>query len=148
MPVIDCPRPIIGLTFALALWLPACGLAPPERSTRAHAPVALVIEPDAGPDAIVDLIAGARTSVWTEMYLLTDARAVAALAERARAGCDVRVILEPAPYLNEDANQPAFAALSAAGADVRWSSPRFAYTHAKALIVDHARLAVLTLNLT
>ena len=39
------------------------------------------------------------------MYLLTDARAIAALADRARAGCDVRVILEPAPYLNEDANQ-------------------------------------------
>ena len=49
------------------------------------------------------------------MYLLTDARAIAALADRARAGCDVRVILEPAPYLNEDANQPAFAALAAAG---------------------------------
>ncbi len=41
------------------------------------------------------------------MYLLTDARAVAALADRARAGCDVRVILEPAPYLNEGANQAA-----------------------------------------
>ena len=82
------------------------------------------------------------------MYLLTDARAIAALADRARAGCDVRVILEPAPYLNEDANQPAFAALAAAGAAVRWSSPRFSYTHAKALIVDHARLAVMTLNLT
>ena len=41
------------------------------------------------------------------MYLLTDARAVAALADRARAGCDVRVILEPAPYLNEEANQMA-----------------------------------------
>jgi phosphatidylserine/phosphatidylglycerophosphate/cardiolipin synthase-like enzyme len=107
-----------------------------------------VVEPDAGPDAIVDLIASARASVWMEMYLLTDARAVAALAGRARAGCDVRVILEPAPYQNEDGNQAAFAELAAAGATVRWSTPRFSYTHAKALVVDHARLAVLTLNLT
>jgi phosphatidylserine/phosphatidylglycerophosphate/cardiolipin synthase-like enzyme len=83
-----------------------------------------------------------------EMYLLTDARAVDALAARARAGCDVRVILEPTPYLNEDANQPAFATLAAAGAVVRWSTPRFSYTHAKVLIVDHARLIVMTLNLT
>jgi phosphatidylserine/phosphatidylglycerophosphate/cardiolipin synthase-like enzyme len=142
-------RPFVAVRFAFALSLfPACGLGPTTVPTHAGGPVALLIEPDAGPDAIVDLIAGARTSIWMEMYLLTDARAVGALAERARAGCDVRVILEPAPYLNEDANQPAFAALSAAGADVRWSSPRFTYTHAKALIVDHARLAVLTLNLT
>ncbi len=82
------------------------------------------------------------------MYLLTDARAIAALAERARAGCDVRVILEPAPYLNEDANQAAYAELTAAGAVVRWSTPRFSFTHAKTLIVDHARLVVMTLNLT
>jgi phosphatidylserine/phosphatidylglycerophosphate/cardiolipin synthase-like enzyme len=60
----------------------------------------------------------------------------------------VRVILEPAPYQNEDGNQAAFAALTAAGARVSWSTPRFSYTHAKALIIDHARLAVLTLNLT
>jgi phosphatidylserine/phosphatidylglycerophosphate/cardiolipin synthase-like enzyme len=110
--------------------------------------VALVIEPDAGPATILDLTAGARSSVWMEMYLLTDARAVAALADRARAGCDVRVILEPAPYLDEGANQIAFDELTAAGASVRWATPRFSYTHAKTLIVDHARLAVLTLNLT
>jgi cardiolipin synthase len=139
-------RPRVALTFALTLG--GCGLGPPRGPAHAGGPVALVVEPDAGPDAIIDLIAGARASVWIEMYLLTDARAVSALTDRARAGCDVRVILEPAPYLNEDANQPAFAALAAAGAAVRWSSPRFSYTHAKALIVDHARLAVMTLNLT
>ena len=31
---------------------------------------------------------------------------------------------------------------------MRWATPRFSFTHAKALIVDHARLAVMTLNLT
>jgi phosphatidylserine/phosphatidylglycerophosphate/cardiolipin synthase-like enzyme len=108
----------------------------------------LIIEPDAGPGAIVDLIASARASVWMEMYLLTDARAIDALAARARAGCDVRVILEPAPYLNEDANQPAAAALATAGVTVRWATPRFQFTHAKTLIIDHARLVVMTLNLT
>jgi len=137
-------------SLTLALWavLPACGLGPTAVPEHGGAPVALVVEPDAGPTAIVDLIAAARRSVWMEMYLLTDARAVDALTDRARAGCDVRVILEPAPYLNEDANQPAFAALAAAGAVVRWSTPRFSYTHAKTLIVDHARAVVMTLNLT
>ncbi len=94
------------------------------------------------------LIAGARQSVWVEMYLLTDGDAVSALAARAAAGCDVRVLLEPAPYQAETANQGAYARLAAAGADVRWSTARFTYTHAKMLIADHATLAVLTLNLT
>jgi cardiolipin synthase len=133
---------------ALAFTLTACGLAPPGVPAQPGGPIALVVEPDAGADAIVGLIAAARVSVWMEMYLLTDARAVAALADRARAGCDVRVILEPAPYQSEDANQPAFAELAAAGTSVRWATPRFTYTHAKALIIDHARLAVMTLNLT
>jgi cardiolipin synthase A/B len=83
-----------------------------------------------------------------EMYLLTDAGAIAAIAERAAAGCDVRVILEPAPYQQEGANQPAYDQLVAAGVDVRWSLPRFTYTHAKAFTIDHRRLALLTLNLT
>ena len=65
-----------------------------------------------------------------------------------RPAVDVRVLLEPAPYQAETANQTAFARLAAAGADVRWSTSRFTYTHAKTLIVDHATLAVLTLNLT
>lgn len=137
-------RPLIALTLALS----ACGLGPLAVPERTGGPVALIIEPDAGPAPVLDLIAGARSSVWMEMYLLTDGRAVGALADRARAGCDVRVILEPAPYLDEAANQAAFTELTAAGVRVRWATPRFSYTHAKALIVDRARLAVMTLNLT
>jgi phosphatidylserine/phosphatidylglycerophosphate/cardiolipin synthase-like enzyme len=140
-------RPLVPLTL-LPLALAACGLGPPAVPEPGGRPVALVIEPDAGPGAIVDLIASARASVWMEMYLLTDERAIAGLAGRARAGCDVRVILEPAPYLNEDANHAAAAALTAAGVTVRWATPRFQFTHAKTLIIDHERLVVMTLNLT
>ena len=112
------------------------------------APLSLIIEPEAGRNAVLDLVASARVSLWMEMYLLTDAGAIAAIAGRAAAGCDVRVILEPAPYQQDGANQPAYNQLLAAGVDVRWSLPRFTYTHAKAFTVDHRRLAVLTLNLT
>jgi cardiolipin synthase len=101
--------------------------------------VTLLVEPSAGP---------ARESLWMEMYLLTDEAALAALADRARAGCDVRVTLEPAPYKDEGANQAAFDRLASAGALVRWSSPRFSFTHAKAFTIDHSRLVVMTLNLT
>ena len=141
-------RLLVALTLAVPPPPPAGSGRPAPVPDGAGRPVALLIEPDAGPEPIIDLIAAARASVWMEMYLLTDGRAIAALADRARAGCDVRVILEPAPYLNEDANQAAYAELTAAGAVVRWSTPRFSFTHAKTVIVDHARLVAMTLNLT
>lgn len=149
------PRTTVSTSLfcLVCLCLAACGPAWPTipstpSSATAPAPVALVVEPDAGPQAVLDLVTSARASLWMEMYLLTDDRAIAALVGRATAGCDVRVILEPAPYQQEEANQAAFDRLAAAGADVRWSLPRFTYTHAKAFTVDHARLVVLTLNLT
>jgi phosphatidylserine/phosphatidylglycerophosphate/cardiolipin synthase-like enzyme len=57
-------------------------------------------------------------------------------------------VLEPHPYQADGANDDAFARLAAAGVLVSWASPRFALTHAKLAVVDHARLVVLTLNLT
>ncbi len=128
--------------------LSPAGTSIPNHPATSAAPVALAVEPDAGPQAILDLIASARTSLWMEMYLLTSADAIAALGARAAAGCDVRVILEPAPYQDAAGNQAAFAQLAGAGVDVRWSTARFTYTHAKTFTIDHARLAVLTLNFT
>ena len=133
----------------LVLGSAGCDLGPALASPRpTAAPASLIVEPDAGRKAVLDFVASARASLWMEMYLLTDGGAIAAIAERAAAGCDVRVILEPAPYQQEGANQPAYDQLVAAGVDVRWSLPRFTYTHAKAFTIDHRRLAVLTLNLT
>ena len=146
-------RPASALVVLGALGASACSAwpaePPPASTARAAAgSVRLLVEPDAGKAAVLSLISGARRSIWAEMYLLTDADAVGALVAQAAGGCDVRVLLEPAPYQAETANQEAFAQLAAAGADVRWATARFTYTHAKVLVIDHARLAVLTLNLT
>ena len=142
-----------SLAILAVVWGSGCDLTSfPQASTApaqtTGSPISLFAEPDAGPQAVLDLIASARTSLWMEMYLLTDARAISAFAGRAAAGCDVRVILEPAPYQQAGANQSAYDQLLAAGVDVRWSLPRFTYTHAKAFTIDHRRLAILTLNLT
>ncbi|MDB4979325.1 MAG: hypothetical protein JWM82_77 [Myxococcales bacterium] len=139
----------------LVCWLAALsplGCGPVDvRSTptaSSATPVRLLVEPDAGPDAVVSLIAGARRSLWMEMYLLTDDTALAALEARRRAGVDVRVVLEAHPFGADGANQAAFERLSGAGAVVSWASPRFALTHAKYFVIDGARLVVMTLNLT
>ena len=128
----------------------ACGDLPLDARTQpaAAVPVTVLVEPDAGPDAVRALLAGARRSLWMEMYLLTDASTIQTLVARRLAGVDVRVILEPHPYQADGANQAAFDQLAAGGVDVAWASPRFALTHAKVAVVDHARLVVLTLNLT
>jgi len=126
----------------------ACEAPLDARTATPAAPVHVLVEPDAGPDAVRGLLAAARRSIAMEMYLLTDGATIDVLAARARAGVDVRVVLEPHPFEADGANDDAFARLAAAGALVAWSSPRFALTHAKTAAVDHARLCVLTLNLT
>jgi cardiolipin synthase len=133
---------VVSLTVACAEPLDA------RTATPAASPVRMLVEPDAGPDAVRGLLAAARRSLWMEMYLLTDAATIESLAARQRAGVDVRVVLEPHPYQADGANDDAFARLAAAGVLVAWASPRFALTHAKVAVVDHARLVVLTLNLT
>jgi cardiolipin synthase len=115
---------------------------------RSAVAVRVLVEPEAGPDAVRALFAEARRALWMEMYLLTDASTIDALIERRQAGVDVRVILEPHPYQADGANDDAVARLGAAGVLVAWAQPRFALTHAKVAVVDHARLLALTLNLT
>jgi len=136
-----------SLAFIVAAAV-ACGGPLDARPASAPAPVRVLVEPDAGPDAVRALLSAARRSLSMEMYLLTDGPTIDALVARRRAGVDVRVVLEPHPYQADGANDDAFARLSAAGVLVAWASPRFALTHAKVAVVDHARLVVLTLNLT
>ena len=126
----------------------SCAPLPQLDSARPGSPVTLPAEPEVARRAIVQLLASARASLWMEMYLLTDDAALTTLTDRARAGCDVRVMLEPSPYKDEGGNQAAFDRLASAGVLVRWSSPRFTFTHAKAFTVDHSRLVAMTLNLT
>jgi cardiolipin synthase len=135
--------------LAIAILGVACDLPLDARTGGpASAPVQVLVEPDAGPDAVRALLADARRSLRVEMYLLTDATKIQAFVARRLAGVDVRVLLEPHPYEADGANQAAFDQLAAGGVDVAWTSPRFALTHAKVVLVDHTRLAVMTLNLT
>jgi phosphatidylserine/phosphatidylglycerophosphate/cardiolipin synthase-like enzyme len=148
-PLAVCFSLSLVVTVTGAACRPSIGEGGAARGERgAAAPVRVLIQPDAGADAVLALLGTARRAVWMEMYLLTDAAAIDALVARRRAGCDVRVILEPHPYQADGANDAAYAALAAGGVSVRWASPRFALTHAKVATLDHERLLVLTLNLT
>ncbi len=117
-----CRRRVVWLgvlTFAVfvlllgglrALWSPhhpsGTSAAPHRASTcvgESCAPgpgvtgVRLFVEPEAGAKPVTDAIAAAVHSVWVEVYLLTDARVIAALEDARHRGVDVRVMLEEHP---------------------------------------------------
>jgi phosphatidylserine/phosphatidylglycerophosphate/cardiolipin synthase-like enzyme len=103
---------------------------------------------------VVDAIEGATRSVWLQIYLLTDPVVIDALARAAARGLDVRVLIEENPYNPGNpngglsTNKVTAAALQARGVQVAYTSPTFAFTHAKSMLVDGATAYVLTYNLT
>jgi phosphatidylserine/phosphatidylglycerophosphate/cardiolipin synthase-like enzyme len=123
---------------------------------RAQAPgtVSLLVQPQDGAAPIVAAIDGATASVCLEIYMLTDASVIDALARAAARGIDVRVLIEENPYnpgnpnggLNT--NKVTAAALQQRGVTVAFTSPTFNFTHAKTMLVDGRTAYVLTYNLT
>jgi cardiolipin synthase len=111
--------------------------------------VQVFVEPAAGETPILHAIEAAQTSVWVEVYLLTDTNVIHALEDATQRGVDARVLLEPNPY-GSGATSPrqTLQELQAAGVQAKDADPAFHYTHEKALIVDGATLFILTANLT
>ena len=104
----------------------------------------VIVEPEQGETPFRQAIATAATSLWVEMYLLTDTSIINSLEEAANRGVDVRMLLELHP-LGGDPTQPqrTFDTLAAAGVRMKASSPAYRFTHEKAIIVDGATLYVM-----
>ena len=111
--------------------------------------IQVFVEPDAGQAPVLHAIQSATTSVWVEVYLLTDRSVVYALEDAASRGVDVRVLLEAHPFGGGDvAAQQLIEELNAAGVRARASDPAYHYTHEKALVIDAATAYILTCNLS
>ena len=114
--------------------------------------VTIIVEPD-GEDAqqLVTAIEGATTSVYMTMYELDNTSIIDALATRATAHLDVEVILDGgvgSGVNNRSVNAPAYTKLTAAGANVVWSSPAFTFTHEKCVIIDQSVAWIMTMDAT
>jgi cardiolipin synthase A/B len=109
--------------------------------------VSVFVEPAAGEQPILNAINNAQTSIYVEMYLLTDTNVINALESAAENGLDVRVMLDPDPY---GVGSPAstLKALKAAGAMAEDSNPVFTYTHEKGMIIDGTTVYIMTSNFT
>jgi cardiolipin synthase len=148
--------PVTGRWFAsvlLALTLgPACAPTLPDQPLPSGSHQLFVLPEDSpvapAPSPALALLTSAARSIALEMYLLTDDDALDALCAARLAGREVIVILERAPYRADGANQPAYDRLARAGVDVLWANARTPLTHAKLLVVDGRRVAVMTANFT
>jgi phosphatidylserine/phosphatidylglycerophosphate/cardiolipin synthase-like enzyme len=124
--------------------------------------LSLLVMPDMGVQPLLQAIKGARKSIQLEVYMLTNhdesAQIVQALADRAKAGVKVQVILEARPYIppsgadcappKENPNLDAIRVLQAGGVEVQYGSPRFRFTHEKSMVIDGATAYIMTMNLT
>lgn len=128
------PTPCVGAS---------CALGPGVQGVQ------LFVEPSAGAKPVTSAIAAATHSVWVEVYLLTDARVIAALEDARRRGVDVRVMLDEHPFgFDVVSPQRTLQTLTTAGIQAKFANSAYTYTHAKMLIIDGATLFILTANLS
>jgi len=106
----------------------------------------LIVLPDDTAKPILDALAGAQRSVNIRMFLFTDLTLLKAVVAAKRRGVQVQVMLNPARRSGEPENEQARKTLAAAGVDVRDSSPAFAVTHQKSMVIDDETGFVESLN--
>lgn len=96
-----------------------------------------------GADAVlVPLMSSAQKSIHAELYQFSFPELREAVASAAGRGVDVKIILDP----TVDSNLDTAEFLKARGAQVRWGSQEYKYTHAKSAVVDGKKVVVGSIN--
>lgn len=108
----------------------------------------VVTPDDQARSLVVGDIMEARKSVLVECYLISDPAIVQALRSARLRGCDVRVLMEEAPFGGFSMNQKIRNELRSFGIDTMWGNRIYSFTHAKYIVIDDAIAWVMTANLT
>src|SRR5450830_1847115 len=140
------------LVVALGLgWMGLRGAAPasvtPVVSLGAEA-LCVVTPSEQVRSLVVDDILNARKSVLAECYLISDPSIVQALQTAKLHGCDVRVLMEEAPFGGFSMNQTVRNELRSAGIDANWGNRVYSFTHAKYIVIDEVMAWIMTANLS
>jgi cardiolipin synthase len=106
----------------------------------------LIVLPEDTAKPLIDALAGARRSVNIRMFLFTDPDMVAAVKAAEQRGVKVRVMLNPQRRDGSAENEETRKALADTGVEVRDSSPAFALTHQKSMVIDGESGYVESLN--
>jgi len=106
----------------------------------------LIVLPDDTINSILDPINAAKRSLNIRMFLFTDPTLLKAVIAARQRGVYVRVMLNPARRDGHSENEGARKLLTHAGVEVRDSSPNFAVTHQKSMVIDDELGFVESLN--
>lgn len=85
----------------------------------------LIVEPDDGMAPVRDFLAAAKSSLLIKQFTFTEDSFIDVVVERAKAGVDVRVMLNPKRSGGDRANDETFEKFKNAGIHVQWSNPKF-----------------------
>ena len=132
---------VVALTSGGALALGGCAVTPSTPSE-----FSLVQYPAAGFAGLYAQTAAARKSIDMEMYELEDPLEIVALVAARHRGVVVRVLLDSA-FEVRTANEPAYAELTAGGAEVRFATSSTIF-HIKTTTFDGTTSDISTANLT
>ena len=109
-------------------------------------PHRLIVLPDDTAQPLIEALAGARRFINIRMFLFTDPAMVAAVKAAQQRGVTVRVMLNPQRRDGSAENEETRQALAGSGVEVRDSSPAFALTHQKSMVIDGETGFVESLN--
>jgi phosphatidylserine/phosphatidylglycerophosphate/cardiolipin synthase-like enzyme len=112
--------------------------------------VQIIVEPEGNDGSdVAAAISSAKHSVHMTMYLLDNEDCVNALVAQAKAGLDVKVVLNQVfPSGTTSSNPTTFTTLQNAGVGIVWAnSTRFTYTHEKTFILDGTTAWIMNMNL-
>jgi phosphatidylserine/phosphatidylglycerophosphate/cardiolipin synthase-like enzyme len=106
----------------------------------------LLVMPDDGAEAVVELIDAAREVLRLKQFKLQSPQIEAALLRAHQRGVIVRVMLNPHTSGGDRWNDEAHSLLSSWGMEVAWTSEAFPVTHEKSMVVDQACALIATFN--
>jgi len=98
---------------------------------------------------IVHKINKSKTSVYIEVYMLTERKIKLALFNAKKRWVDVKIILEHSPYLATHLNKKYFKEYNETGINIVWSNPKnYTLNHSKIILIDNEELILSTGNFT
>jgi cardiolipin synthase len=106
----------------------------------------LIVLPDDTAKPLLEAIDAATHALNIRMFLFTDPTLLHTVVAAKRRGVRVRVMLNPARRSGKSENEESRKVLVGAGIEVRDSSPAFALTHQKSMVIDNATGFVESLN--
>jgi cardiolipin synthase len=113
-----------------------------------HTHQRLLVMPEDGGQAVVDLIASTSKQLLLKQFKLESPAVLDALLEAHRRGVEVRAMLNPHTSGGDRWNDAAFSQLEATGIAVSWTSDAFPVTHEKSMVFDRESALISTFNLS